>query len=278
MPKEMQIYLARNNEQAGPYSLEQINAMLANMQIVLSDLAWHEGMAEWLPLGQLTGGKMVYNPPMSHVTPTTISPFKTTITPTKPNPTTAVSGTLGNGATIAAIHRRISAGLVDYLLLNMVIGIGFFSTMTLESIDKLNSTFQSEMNVLTSASKPENTHTLLAIFASIPQTTQITVGVLVLALTLLQMSLIAVRGQTIGKILFNTRIVDEVSGLKTTTLRSVLLRSVLAKYIGYNLISSILFIIDFIFLFTKNHRTLHDRLARTVVVNAEPSQLEQPKT
>ena len=178
---------------------------------------------------------------------------------------------------IATINRRVGAGLVDYLLLNMVIGIGFFSTMTLQSIDKLNSVFQSELSLLTSANQPENTQTLQAIFASIPQTTLMTVGVLVLALTILQMSLIAVRGQTIGKILFNTRIVDEVSGLKTTTFRSVLLRSVLAKYVGYNLISSILFIVDFIFLFTKNHRTLHDRLAKTVVVNAEPSQLEQPK-
>ena len=92
------------------------------------------------------------------------------------------------------------------------------------------------------------------------------------------MALIALRGQTIGKILLNIRIVDEVSGLKTTTLRSVLLRSVLVKYIGYNLVSSILFIVDFIFLFTKNNRTLHDRLAKTVVVNAQPAQLEKPKT
>ncbi|HEY4714293.1 MAG TPA: DUF4339 domain-containing protein, partial [Aquirhabdus sp.] len=55
----MQIYLARNNEQAGPYTLEQVNAMLANKQIVLTDLAWHDGMTNWLPLGQLTGGKFV---------------------------------------------------------------------------------------------------------------------------------------------------------------------------------------------------------------------------
>jgi uncharacterized RDD family membrane protein YckC len=273
MPKEMQIYLARNNEQAGPYSLEQVNAMLANTQIVLTDLAWHEGMPAWLPLGQLTGGKMVYNPSIPAV-----SPFKTPETIIKPISTAAVSAALSNGSTIAPINRRIGAGLVDFLLLIMVIGIGFFSTMTSEKINTLNSVFQSELKLLTSAAKPDNTQTLQAIFASIPQTTLITVVSLVLALTILQMSLIAVRGQTIGKILFNTRIVDEVSGLKTTVLRSVLLRSVFAKYIGYNLISSLLIIVDFIFLFTKNHRTLHDRLARTVVVNAEPSQLEQPKS
>ncbi|MGS5758424.1 DUF4339 domain-containing protein, partial [Acinetobacter baumannii] len=38
----MQIYLARNNQQAGPYTLEQLNQMLASQQVLLTDLAWHE--------------------------------------------------------------------------------------------------------------------------------------------------------------------------------------------------------------------------------------------
>ncbi len=46
----MQIYLARNNQQAGPYSLEQINQMLASQQVLLTDLAWHQGMPEWKAL------------------------------------------------------------------------------------------------------------------------------------------------------------------------------------------------------------------------------------
>ena len=58
----MQIYLARNNQQAGPYSLEQVNQMLASQQVLLTDLAWHEGMAEWKTLGELTQGKLVYEP------------------------------------------------------------------------------------------------------------------------------------------------------------------------------------------------------------------------
>lgn len=37
----MQIYLARNNQQAGPYTLEQLNQMLASQQVLLTDLAWH---------------------------------------------------------------------------------------------------------------------------------------------------------------------------------------------------------------------------------------------
>ena len=265
----MQIYLARNNEQAGPYTLEQVNAMLANTQIVLSDLAWHEGMATWLPLGQLTGGKMVYNPSSATTVQPIAAPFKTSAS------ISVLNEKLANGAILANVGRRISAALIDYLLFNMVIGIGFFSTMTVDSIEKLNTIFQTELTTLTSSVKPENSHILKTIYASIPQTTLLTVVLLVLGLTILQMTLIALRGQTIGKILLNIRIVDEANGLKTTALRSVLLRSVLVKYIGYNIISSLLFFVDLVFLFTKNNRTLHDRLAKTLVVNAEPIQLEK---
>ena len=58
----MQIYLARNNQQAGPYTLEQVNQMLASQQVLLTDLAWHEGMTEWKALGELTQGKLSYEP------------------------------------------------------------------------------------------------------------------------------------------------------------------------------------------------------------------------
>ena len=65
----MQIYLARNNQQAGPYTLEQLNQMLASQQVLLTDLAWHQGMTEWKALGELTQGKLVYQPE-GYVAPT----------------------------------------------------------------------------------------------------------------------------------------------------------------------------------------------------------------
>ncbi|MEK7738441.1 MAG: DUF4339 domain-containing protein, partial [Pseudomonadota bacterium] len=64
----MQIYLARNNQQAGPYSIEQLNQMLASQQVLLTDLAWHQGLTEWKALGELTQGKLVYEP-IGYVTP-----------------------------------------------------------------------------------------------------------------------------------------------------------------------------------------------------------------
>ncbi len=269
----MQIYLARNNEQAGPYTLEQVNAMLANKQIVLTDLAWHDGMTNWLPLGQLTGGKFVYNPhPQKILITPPASPFKTTAS------NTADTETLANGATLAPVGRRLGAALIDYLLLNLAIGIGFFSTMSLVSLNKLNAAFAAELELLSKNSKADTSHFLKTIMANIPETTLVAVGVAAITLTLIQVWLIASRGQTIGKILLKIKIVDETSGEKSTFLRSVILRSVLVKYIGYNIVGSLLFFVDLVFLFTKQNRTLHDRLAKTLVVNASIVKIEKQKS
>lgn len=56
----MQIYLARNNVQAGPYTLDELNTMLASGEVQLDDLAWHEGMSQWQRLGDLTNNQYVY--------------------------------------------------------------------------------------------------------------------------------------------------------------------------------------------------------------------------
>ncbi|MFW2178112.1 MULTISPECIES: RDD family protein [unclassified Moraxella] len=58
----MYIFLARDNVQAGPYSLEQLNYMLASNQVYLTDLMWHEGMANWQTVAEMTQGQFVYHP------------------------------------------------------------------------------------------------------------------------------------------------------------------------------------------------------------------------
>ena len=58
----MQIYLARNQVQAGPYTLEQLNRMLASHEVELSDLMWHEGMEQWRAVGEMTGNTHLYQP------------------------------------------------------------------------------------------------------------------------------------------------------------------------------------------------------------------------
>ena len=49
----MQVHIDRNGERYGPYSIEDINAYLANGTLLLADLAWQDGMTDWLPVSQI---------------------------------------------------------------------------------------------------------------------------------------------------------------------------------------------------------------------------------
>ena len=113
----MQIYLARNNQQAGPYTLEQLNQMLANQQVMLTDLAWHQGMTEWKALGELTQGKSVYQP-AGYVAPA-VTP-ETPVFQNNQSTTSAYSQPHTQTATqkneLASIPSRILAKIVDVLL------------------------------------------------------------------------------------------------------------------------------------------------------------------
>tara|TARA_A100001037_G_C15019713_1_gene575732 strand:+ start:127 stop:1068 length:942 start_codon:yes stop_codon:yes gene_type:complete len=51
----VQVHIDRNGERFGPYSLEEVNAYLANGTLLPTDLAWQDGMADWLPVSQISG-------------------------------------------------------------------------------------------------------------------------------------------------------------------------------------------------------------------------------
>lgn len=111
----MQIYLARNNQQAGPYTLEQLNQMLASQQVLLTDLAWHEGMTEWKALGELTQGKLFYQPQMpqtqAYELPSAEIHHNDVIKHVQVNNKAII--------TPAKVGKRISAKLVDLLLFTL---------------------------------------------------------------------------------------------------------------------------------------------------------------
>jgi hypothetical protein len=51
----MQIHIARDGKQLGPFSVEEINRQLAAGTLSLSDNAWYEGAAGWAPLSTVPG-------------------------------------------------------------------------------------------------------------------------------------------------------------------------------------------------------------------------------
>lgn len=51
----MQIHINRDGQDFGPYTLEQVNQYLQEGSIVATDMAWHEGMPDWMPLPKVQG-------------------------------------------------------------------------------------------------------------------------------------------------------------------------------------------------------------------------------
>ena len=49
----MEIYLNRDGQQMGSFTMEQIQQQLASGNVLPTDLAWHEGLPEWVPVQQL---------------------------------------------------------------------------------------------------------------------------------------------------------------------------------------------------------------------------------
>ncbi|MFM7374920.1 MAG: DUF4339 domain-containing protein, partial [Chthoniobacterales bacterium] len=49
----MAILVYRNDQQEGPYELDQIEQALSEGTISLTDLAWQDGLADWVPLSEL---------------------------------------------------------------------------------------------------------------------------------------------------------------------------------------------------------------------------------
>ena len=83
----MQIHVARDGKQLGPFSLEEINRQLAAGTLNLSDQAWYEGAAGWAALSTVPGvsaaaavsaAAPTSAPPVS---PTTVSAAPATIVP-----------------------------------------------------------------------------------------------------------------------------------------------------------------------------------------------------
>jgi uncharacterized RDD family membrane protein YckC len=77
-------------------------------------------------------------------------------------------------------------------------------------------------------------------------------------------------GQTIGKKAVRVRIVDPHSGLPPGFVRAVLLRGFVNGLLGsIPLVGAFYTLTDILFIFSEDHRCLHDRLADTIVVKVD---------
>jgi hypothetical protein len=72
----MQIHIARDGKQLGPFSLDEVKRQLAAGTLSLSDNAWYEGAAGWAPLSSVPG--------VTGVAPTSSATIPAATTPSSP--------------------------------------------------------------------------------------------------------------------------------------------------------------------------------------------------
>lgn len=285
----MQIYLARNQVQAGPYTLEELNKMLSNRQVELNDLMWHVGMDQWKQVGEMTKGQFYYDPnattsantPPRRVTVADLygnkqpestqspvnehSPFANNRihnkSPINKNHNLQSSPSSSTNE-LATIGNRVIAVSIDALLL-MACYIPFLSGLNYD-FTAISAT-AGDMEKMTQ------------LVQSVPEHLSSLTSVLFLVLFFLQLMLLIKRGQTIGKTVMGIRIVDVKTQKPASITNVILLRSLVTSAL-YALpgIGTLFLIADFVIMVINKQRlSIHDKLAKTMVVKADPKQLDK---
>lgn len=248
----MQIYLARNNQQAGPYTVEQVNQMLSSQQVLLTDLAWYQGMTEWKALGELTHGQLVFQPEQKQTVFTEATPARAHVkaTPAQSQPE------------LASYVSRIFAKVVDMLLWlpAFMMPAFFLNPAQIQQLTVISEKMQKASN------SDQAIRLQQELFTLIPTEALQNMLFYILAMLVIQALLLAKSGQSIGKKLARIKIVDAETQEKVGLTRIFLIRSVV--FIIFNLtLFPIIALIDLAFAFTDKRQALHDKLAKTKVIN-----------
>ena len=315
----MQIFLARNNVQAGPYNLEQLNIMLASGEVLLDDLMWHEGLDQWQRVGNLTNNQTVYRPTNlgkpevndSIINNVTVFPEDTNKAkddksvsldrlygkPERPknvkadmttnrhqtphnnvslNKSTLKKAVADNdkvvgNVVLAPIMSRVLATALNGLLYILAI---LPLVMALTKMDVDYTKFQNiqDMDAAYQYS--------MSLMESLPSSTLMMSQVMVFGLFALQLVFITMRGQSLGKLITGIRVVDQTTHRLPSFIKLIGTRTLLL-FIIYNLLFSFTSFLGFViiaihyYMASKSPENIgwHDKLAKTLVVKADSSQL-----
>ncbi len=325
----MQIFLARNNVQAGPYDVDQLNIMLASGEVTLDDLVWHDGLDQWQRIGNLTGNQYIYRPvnhPASNnavvndsiINNVTVFPEdsetiqdgkKVSIDrlygkPERPKAddnkkakldmttnrqqtphnnvslnksaskaTLAKDKVVGN-VVLAPIMSRVLATAINALMYLLAI---FPLVMALTKMDVDYTKFQNIQNMDAAYQYS------MTLMESLPSSTLMMSQVLVFGLFALQLVFITLRGQSLGKVITGIRVVDQSTHRLPSFVKLIGTRTLLL-FIIYNLLFSFTSFLGFVviaihyYMASRSPENIgwHDKLAKTLVVKADNSQLVKP--
>ncbi len=309
----MQIFLARNNVQAGPYTLDQLNSMLLSGEVLLDDLMWHEGMSNWQRLGDVTGNQTRYIPsttatPHTTAHTTSVDSAEGRVSVDKlygksdsshPSATEAKSDaksrpiSLGKSksktqsalstseTTIGGNPPVVLAPIMSRILALAINGLLYLLSVLplLLALAKLNIDMEKFQNFNDFNAAYDYTVSLMQ---SIPDATIMASQLMMFGLFAVQLLLIVTRGQSLGKMMTGIRVVDHTTHQIPPLGRLLGLRTLLLLLI-YNLVFSVTSYLGFAviaahyFLVAKSSENIgwHDKIAKTLVVKAADDQLKK---
>ena len=326
----MQIFLARNNVQAGPYTLDQLNIMLASGEVVLDDLMWHEGLDQWQPVGNLTNNQTYYRPaPIvsaddndSIINNVTIFPEDSASSTSKDDKAVSLDRlygkperpaenakntkldmttnrqytpnknvSLNKSASIKAASPKdkvvgnvVLAPIMSRVLATALNGLLYILAILplVMALTKMDVDYTKFQNIQDMDAAYQYSMTLME---SIPSSTLMMSQVMVFGLFALQLVFITLRGQSLGKLITGIRVVDQSTHRLPSFSKLIGMRTLLL-FIIYNLLFSFTSFLGFVviivhyYMASKSPENIgwHDKLAKTLVVKADNSQLvKQPK-
>ncbi|WP_225211728.1 RDD family protein [Psychrobacter communis] len=326
----MQIFLARNNVQAGPYTLDQLNIMLASGEVVLDDLMWHEGLDQWQRVGNLTNNQTYYRPaPIvsaddndSIINNVTIFPEDSASSTSKDDKAVSLDRlygkperpadnakntnldmttnrqytpnknvSLNKSATVKAASPKdkvvgnvVLAPIMSRVLATAINGLLYVLAILplVMALTKMDVDYTKFQNIQDMDAAYQYSMTLME---SIPSSTLMMSQVMVFGLFALQLVFITLRGQSLGKLITGIRVVDQTTHRLPSFSKLIGMRTLLL-FIIYNLLFSFTSFLGFVviivhyYMASKSPENIgwHDKLAKTLVVKADHSQLvKQPK-
>lgn len=326
----MQIFLARNNVQAGPYTLDQLNIMLASGEVVLDDLMWHEDLDQWQRVGNLTNNQTYYRPaPIvsaddndSIINNVTIFPEDSASSTSKDDKAVSLDRlygkperpadnakntnldmttnrqytpnknvSLNKSATVKAASPKdkvvgnvVLAPIMSRVLATAINGLLYVLAILplVMALTKMDVDYTKFQNIQDMDAAYQYSMTLME---SIPSSTLMMSQVMVFGLFALQLVFITLRGQSLGKLITGIRVVDQTTHRLPSFSKLIGMRTLLL-FIIYNLLFSFTSFLGFVviivhyYMASKSPENIgwHDKLAKTLVVKADNSQLvKQPK-
>lgn len=308
----MHIFLARNNVQAGPYTLEQLNQMFSTGQISLTDLMWHEGMANWQPVGEMTGGQLFYQPKVTTTAEAVTAnndepdyiinnrPSQPTNTATTPsdkesvwdkynannphqNPkqgsdkkTVNLKKVTNRGFDISHAEKQLDLATIGSRIVAKLIDFGLMILASLPLFLALyNSPSFAKLKQWAEAGQTTLTSAQqMELLSVVPTHILLLTNLLVWGLLFAQMLLLMRRGQTLGKMVMGIRVLDKQTNAIPTFFNLIIMRSLMTSIVySLSVFGIVAMAIDFVMMLTnKDRQSLHDKIAKTYVVRADDTQ------